>query len=410
MYGLLQPLVMIESDNDKPKKPAKPIPLPAASKALAEPEFKKVSVLINRYVFLLLVIVFGLMLFISLSQFFTAFLGATIFYILSRRRMDKLVKRRWKKPIAAAFIIFLSIIIIMVPIIVMGYLLYSRGKFYIAHPEALVESLKKVQVQLQENYNIGFISDKNIAEIQAYASQAIRMALNESLDFLATISMLYFFYYFMLISVNRMEAAIVLYLPFKRSKVEMFSKELVALTFSNSIGVPAIAIAQGLIGYIAYYIVGLPEAGFWAIMTAFSSIIPLVGTALVFVPAAIYMLFIHQTWQGVFLFAWGVFVLGITDNVVRLVLARKMADVHPVVTILGVIMGLKYFGISGIVFGPVLISFFIISLKIYYAEFQQKGYVPATKKARPIRLNFPFLRPSLRRKKRTHANNRNKVR
>ena len=372
-------------------------------------ESAKLDIRINRYLFIFLILVFAILLFISLLQFFTAFLGAIIFYVLSRKRMDKLVKKGWRKPIAASAVILLSILIIMAPIVVMGFLLYTKGKFYVAHPEALVEGLEKVRMQLQENYNIAILSEKNIAEIQAFASSAIRSALNESLQFFATITMLYFFLYFMLISVNRMEAAIVFYLPFKRSKIEIFGKELVALTYSNSIGVPAIAIAQGIIGYIGYSIVGLPEAGFWAIITAFSSIIPLVGTALVFVPAAIYMLFIHHTWQGLFLILWGTFVLGVTDNAVRLILARKMADVHPIITILGVIMGLQYFGISGIVFGPVLISFFIILLKIYYTEFQSKGMPITRKKARPIRLNFPFLRPSRVQKKRTYANQRSKI-
>jgi predicted PurR-regulated permease PerM len=58
--------------------------------------------------------------------------------------------------------------------------------------------------------------------------------------------------------------------------------------------------------------------------------------------------------------------------VIRFVLAKKMADVHPVVTILGVIMGLQYFGITGLIFGPLIISYFILLLKMYYMEYQKK--------------------------------------
>jgi predicted PurR-regulated permease PerM len=112
----------------------------------------------------------------------------------------------------------------------------------------------------------------------------------------------------MLININRLEASIVFFLPFKREKIELFGKELVALTFSNSVGVPAIAVAQGVIGYIGYSITGVPEAGFWAVVTGFASIVPLIGAALVWVPAAIYLFVVHHTWQGTFLVVWGLIV------------------------------------------------------------------------------------------------------
>jgi predicted PurR-regulated permease PerM len=196
-----------------------------------------------------------------------------------------------------------------------------------------------------------------------------------------------------------MEAAIVFFLPFKREKIELFGKELVAQTFSNAIGVPAIAVAQGIIGFIGYTIAGVPEAGFWAMVTAFASVIPVVGTGLVWVPAAVYLFVVNHTWQGAFMLGWGVLILGTTDNVVRFMLAKKMADVHPIITVLGVIMGLKYFGLIGLVFGPVLISYFIILLKIYYLEYQIGMPVIKKKKNEPIRFNLPFLGKQIRKKK-----------
>lgn len=361
----------------------------------------------NRYFFLAIIISFGLLLFFSLFQFFTAFLGAVIIYILSRKKMDRLVnKKGWKKNLAAVFIMILSIVIIILPIGIVVYLLYNKGKYYIAHPELLVASLKKVQVQFKQNYGISVLTDENIANIKAMGTKLIKTLLNESLNFFGTFTMLYFFLYFMLMGINRLEASIVFFLPFQRNKIELFGKELVALTYSNSIGVPAIAIAQGIIGYIGYLIIGLPEAGFWAVITGFSSIIPIIGTGLVWLPVTVYFFAINHTWQGGFIFIWGLLVLGITDNVVRFVLAKKMADVHPIITVLGVIMGLKFFGIIGLIFGPVLISFFIILLKIYYMEYQNKAPGVEKKKTHPIRFNLPFLGYQNKKKKSLYAANR----
>jgi predicted PurR-regulated permease PerM len=362
-------------------------------------EPQKLDHKINRYFFLAIIILFALLLYYSLAQFFTAFLGAVVFYTLSRKRMDKLIKRGWKKPSAAVFIMVISLVIIIAPIVSVGVLLYDKGKYYLANQELLVQSLLKVRNTIHDKYGINVISEEKISHVKEYASAAISQLLNESLSFFGNISMLYFFLYFMLISINRMEAAIVFFLPFKRSKIELFGKELVAQTFSNALGVPAIAVAQGLIGYIGYMIAGVPEAGFWALITAFSSIIPVVGTALVWVPVTLYLFVIDHTWQATFSLIWGILVLGITDNVVRFVLAKKMADVHPIITVLGVVMGIKYFGLIGLVFGPVLISYFIILLKIYYLEYQSG--VPVINKRRniPVRFNLPFLGHRVKKKK-----------
>src|SRR5205823_6658866 len=105
----------------------------------------------------------------------------------------------------------------------------------------------------------------------------------------------------------------------------------------------------------------------------------------------IYLFVINHTWQGVFMIAWGVLILGTTDNVVRFMLAKKMADVHPIITVLGVIMGIKYFGITGLIFGPVLISYFLILLKIYYLEYQIGMPVIKKKRNMPVKFNLPFL-------------------
>jgi len=107
------------------------------------------------------------------------------------------------------------------------------------------------------------------------------------------------------------------------------------------------------------------------VITGFCALVPVIGTGLVWVPSAGYLLITGHTWQGIFVVLYGGIVLGSLDNVVRFVLAKKMADVHPVVTVLGVIIGLQYFGFLGLIFGPLLISYFIILLKIYYVEYQR---------------------------------------
>ena len=143
-------------------------------------------------------------------------------------------------------------------------------------------------------------------------------------------------------------------------------------------------------------IAGVDEAGFWGVICGFASVIPVVGTGLVWAPIAVYLLITDDTWQGVFVALWGLLVLGVIDNVIRFLLAKKMANVHPVVTVLGVIIGLKYFGVAGLIYGPLLISFFLILLKIYYREYSKPV---GQKTSKPLQLVPSYMQPFLGSKK-----------
>lgn len=349
---------------------------------------------INRYIFLSVILMFGLFLLFSLIEFFTAFLAAVMFYVLSKPLVEYLVKKkRWKKPMAALLVIVISFFIILLPVSLMGTMLFGKIEQIAGNMQAtIIEPMKRLDALLQERFHITLISEKNIAQAETFITGLISSVLNQGLNLIGAITMMYFFLYFLIININRMEAAIVFYLPFGRHKIEIFGEELKAQTFSNAVGVPLIAVVQGLFGYISYLIAGIEEPGFYAVLTGFASILPLIGTGLVWIPMSIYLFANGLNWQGIFVLAWGLVVLSSMDNVVRFILAKRMADVHPVVTVLGVIIGVQYFGITGLVFGPLLISYFIILLRIYYIEYQKP--VPARKKkkiAANSYFNVPFL-------------------
>ncbi|MDE3253999.1 MAG: AI-2E family transporter, partial [Bacteroidota bacterium] len=257
----------------------------------------------------------------------------------------------------------------------------------------VIEPLQKLDALLKERFHFTLISQQNITQVQSFIGNFISSLLNQGLNLIGSITMMYFFLYFMIININRMEAAIIRYLPFKRNKIERFGHELKAQTFSNAVAVPLIALVQGGIGYISYLIAGIPEAGFWGILTGIASIIPIVGTGLIWIPIGIYLLAINQTWEGFFVLSWGLVVLSSMDNIVRFVLARQMANVHPVITVLGVIIGINYFGITGLVFGPLIISYFVILLQIYYTEYQAPGLTNKKTKPEPtLHIGPPFFK------------------
>lgn len=352
---------------------------------------------VNRYFFLGIILVFAFFLLYSLGQFFTAFLSAIIFYILSKPFTEWLIKKKkWKKSTAALLVILISFFIILLPVSILVTLVFNKISHVAANPVDIIDTIKNFGAVIKEKTGFEVVTDENLASIKAYGTTLLSGIVNQGLGFFSTILMLYFFLYFMIQNINRMEASIILYLPFKRDKIKMFGDELVAQTFSSSVGIPLIAVAQGVLAYIVYSITGVNEAGFWSVITGFCSVIPIVGGGIVWVPIVILHFVNGDTWQGVFLLAWAALIMGSADNVIRFVLAKRMADVHPIVTVLGVIMGLKYFGFIGLIFGPVLISFFIILLKIYYLEYQ-KPVIP--KQVKPRQLVPSYMQPFLGTKK-----------
>jgi predicted PurR-regulated permease PerM len=346
---------------------------------------------INRYIFLAVILLFAAFLLYTLQQFFTAFLAAVLFYVLSKPSVEFLVKKKnWSKSAAAALVIVVSFFIILLPFTFLAGMLYKKALLIAGNTDAFLEPLKALDKKLQEDYHFELLSEKNLSGIQSYFTDFISGILSQGLNLISAMGMMYFILFFMITNLNRMEAAIVFYLPFKREKIMLFANELRAQTVSNALGVPMIAVIQGLLAWAYYTWVGLSEPGFWAVLTGLSSVIPIVGAGIIWVPISIYLMANVGIAEGIGLIAWGSLLMGVMDNVVRFVLAKKMADVHPLVTLLGVIMGLKYFGITGLIFGPLLISYFLILLKIYYQEFQHTQ--PVIKK-RVIKSQFkiPFL-------------------
>jgi predicted PurR-regulated permease PerM len=144
---------------------------------------------------------------------------------------------------------------------------------------------------------------------------------------------------------------------------------------SNVLGAPVLAVVQGAAAGLLYWGFGMDEPWFWGIITGFFSFIPLIGTSLIWIPAGIYMLINGETWQGAGIIICGSVIITNIDNVFRFWLQKKFADIHPMVTVLGVIIGINWFGLPGVVFGPLLISYFLLMLKMYKEEFTKSEVV-----------------------------------
>ncbi|MGN7719615.1 AI-2E family transporter [Chitinophaga sp. 22620] len=328
---------------------------------------------LKQIIFLLILAFLAIILFKELYAFLPGFLGAVTFYVLSRKYMFRLVEvRKWRKNWAAATIMILSFLIILLPFGLLVNMLTAKVAYAINHSSELIKGLEKINQQLQQSTGFNLMTEARLQKIQEYITNVLPGFVGATFNTLTAVAIMYFILYFMLVNAREMEEALYEYIPLKDENVELLGAEMKNMVVSNAIGIPLIALIQGVISLVGYLIFGVPEPVFWFVVTSFTAMLPIIGAAAVYVPMGLYMLSAGQTWQGIAVLAYGFGVVGSSDNIFRMMLARKIGDVHPLITIFGVIIGVSLFGFIGLIFGPLLISLFIVLLKIYSNEYLVK--------------------------------------
>jgi len=328
---------------------------------------------VRQVFFIILILLLGLLLFFELYTFLPAVLGAITIYILMHRWMFYLTeKKKWRKGWTAVLLMLFSFIVILLPVGLLVNMLSSKISYTVQHSDELMVALKKVVSNIENKFDVTLASEANINKIGSTITQSLPGILGATFNTLTTIFFMYFILYFMLVNGREMENALYEHVPLKDKNVERIGKEIHMMVMSNAIGIPLIAFAQGLVGLVGYLIIGVDEPFFWFGVTCIAAMLPVVGAALAYVPLAIIFFAADKTGQGIAMLIFGFGVIGTVDNVLRFTLLKRLGNVHPLTTVFGVIIGLNLFGFIGLIFGPLLISLFMLLLKIYSSEFITK--------------------------------------
>lgn len=334
------------------------------------------SNLLRQIFFIALIIFLGIVLFQELWFFLSAFLGSVTFYVIMRERMFYLTEqKKWKPATAAWVLMLLSFFVILVPIGLLGNILYSKISYVVMHSTELIASLKLTIANIKEKIGYRLIDPNAIDKLGPYIAELLPKVLGVTLNTLTLVASMYFILYFMLVNGRKMEEALYEYIPLKDDNVELIGAEVKNMVISNVIGIPLIALIQGVVALIGYLILGVSEPWLWFVATCIAAMMPVVGAALIYVPLTVMLLAQGHTGRGIAMGIWGFGVVGLVDNLFRFILNKKLGDIHPLITIFGVIIGVQLFGFIGLIFGPLLISMFILLLRIYSSEFIVKKRV-----------------------------------
>ena len=159
------------------------------------------------------------------------------------------------------------------------------------------------------------------------------------------------------------------YIPFSRQNTEKLGKRFKDVTVSTVIGTGVVAALQGALLGVAFWIIGLPNVLFWSVVTMALAILPVVGSGLVWGPAAGILILQGRVLAGVLLIVWGVVVVGSVDNFIRPLIYRRFSAIPPLVTLIGAIAGVSHFGLLGLLIGPLALSYFFELIRMYREEY-----------------------------------------
>src|SRR5690606_5783639 len=326
-----------------------------------------------RQLFVLLVILFlGFLIFIEVIPFLSGILGAITLFVIFKRWMSKLVARGWKRSLAAGFLMLLSFIGILIPVVLIIMMLSSKIGQAVANSERVIAAIQDQAANLEEYIGYNLSSTIDTSSVAGWLTANLQSLAGGTFNAFIAIGIMYFMLYYMLINREKLNSTLRSYIPLDDENTILVEKETDISVKSNALGIPLVAIFQGVIALIGFFIFGVPDPFFWFAITAIGSMVPFIGSALGIVPVTLLLLASGNNWQAIGILIYGIVVVGSTDNFVRLYILEKLSSVHPLITLFGVVVGVPLFGFIGLIFGPLLISLFLLIVKIYKKEYSDE--------------------------------------
>lgn len=315
-----------------------------------------------------LLLILGGLLFVQAMPFLNGTLGAITLYILLRRTNIYLANRL--SPGLAPWILTIAVAVFVV-------LPFSAAIWYIIELinnldfdiNVVMKRFADTIKYLESTTKLDLVSEKSIAfataKVTAFMNSLVA-GINDAAINLFTALLILFF---LLAGGIRMERGIARCLPFNDRNKTIVINKVSTIVKSNAIGIPLLAMIQGTVAAVGYYICGVNNPIEFGVLTGFASMIPIVGSMLVWIPLAIVQYFEQGMLPALYISLYGIVVISQSDNVLRMIVQKRMADTHPLVTIFGVIAGLPLFGFMGLIFGPLLVAMFLLFLEMFIKQY-----------------------------------------
>ncbi|MCC3158874.1 AI-2E family transporter [Hymenobacter sp. 15J16-1T3B] len=310
----------------------------------------------------------GLMVF-GLAQYLTAFLAAGILFVVFRPIWVALVhKRRWNRRLVTIGILVLTVVVLVIPFYALSSLLINRLIAFAKNPDQILTVLHKLEqvtgIKITEQQNVRQLLQQGASVVSRWLTTLASSALN----FLVVVGLMLFTMYYLFMQETYFLIGLRRYLPFRSETMHELGESLKNNVNANVLGQALVALVQAILTGLTLWIFQVPDPLFWGVVAFFMAFLPVLGTPLVWGPAALYQFSQGHNGQAIGILLVGVIVIINVDNLLRILLAKRMGDIHPLVTLVGLVLGVEIFGIIGLVVGPLLVSYFLVLMEVFRRE------------------------------------------
>ena len=315
-----------------------------------------------------LVAALGLVILVALLPYASGLIGAPVLYIILAPLHEWLVPKVRRKTLATALVIVVALVGIILPFTWIISLLIGQAQ---DAADAIVAS--PVMHRLDEVTVGGYAVGQQLRELGARLVGLLGGGALSLLGRVARITLNVVFaligLYYILQDPDGVWRGVRPFIPFSDENVETIRSRFSDVTKSTVIGTGLSALAQGVLIALAFTAFGLGNPVFWGAVTLIFSILPVLGSGLVWLPGAIVLYSDDRIGAAVGLVLLGFVVISNVDNLIRPWVSNRYAQIHPMITLVGAIAGVSYLGILGLLIGPLALSYFFELLSMYRKEY-----------------------------------------
>ncbi len=314
----------------------------------------------------ILIVLLGIAIAAALAPYVSGLIGAPVLYVLFSP-LQRMLVRRLRPSIAAGIVIFVAFLVIVLPGTWLITLLVGQAQ-EVAGGVVNSPLLDRLSTLRVGRYQVG-------PQIATLGRELISWLGSNALGFLGTatrftlnVLLSFFGLYFILVNPEGIWKAVRPFIPFSRPSVEILRDRFKSVTVATVVGTGLVALIQGTLVGAGFALTGLSNPVFWGVVTMIFAVLPVVGSGLVWGPGALSLFLADRPGAAVILIVLGLVVVGNIENLIRPIVFRRYSQIHPMITLVGAVAGVSYFGLLGLLIGPLALSYFFEVIRMYRVE------------------------------------------
>jgi predicted PurR-regulated permease PerM len=314
-----------------------------------------------------IILVLGAALVIALSPFATGLIGIPVLYVVFTP-LHNWLARHMRAGLAAALVVVSALFLIVVPGVSFAGLIVGQAQQIAGGVMQSPFLTRLSQVRIGE-FQVGPQLAGLGRNVAAWLGSSAFSLVGTATRFAINLVISLFGLYYLLLRPAATWAAVGPYIPFSPANADKLRIRFRNVTTSTIIGTGLTAVIQGGMVAAGFAVAGLPNAPFWFVVATVLAVLPVVGSGLVWAPGALYLVFDQRYTAALVLALWGLVVVGNVAYVIQPMVFRRWAQIHPLVTLVGALAGIPYFGILGLLIGPLALSYFFELVRMYGEEY-----------------------------------------